>query len=488
LIMSVLLSDLIQTDAPLPAGMGAIRISGITSDSRAVRPGFLFAALPGTVADGANFIDAAFASGAVAAFALRGSYPGTKPVVISENPRRLLALTASRFFGSQPETVVAVTGTNGKTSVAVFVRQIWAAMGFSAASLGTIGVVGPNGTIPLAHTTPDPVALHEILASLRSDQVRHLAIEASSHGLLQHRLDGLLLTAGGFTNLTRDHLDYHGTEEGYIQAKLRLFTELLPQGSAAVINVDVAHAGRFSDAATKRGLQLISVGRQGQSITLHDVARHGFEQHLRISTATRAYMVTLPLAGEFQVANALVAAGLVLGAGGDEAQTFHALESLKGAVGRLDFAGKKPSGGSVFVDYAHTPDALESALTALRPYATGKLVVVFGCGGDRDPGKRPLMGAVAYRLAQRIFVTDDNPRNEDAALIRKAILVGVPGATEIADRYEAIATAIEYLGPNDVLLVAGKGHEQGQIVGKTVVPFNDHDAVTAALAKISSNA
>jgi UDP-N-acetylmuramoyl-L-alanyl-D-glutamate--2,6-diaminopimelate ligase len=486
--MSSFLSDLIQSDAAIPAAAGALRISGITSDSRDVKPGFLFAAMPGLKADGAGFIDSAFAAGAVAAIAQRGAYHGTNTVVESDNVRRLLPRVASRFFGPQPETIVAVTGTNGKTSVAVFVRQIWEAMGFRAASLGTIGVVGPDGTVPLSHTTPDPVLLHGIVAGLRNDHVKHLVVEASSHGLAQFRLDGLLLTGGGFTNLTRDHLDYHASEEDYIHAKLRLFSELLPQGAAAVLNADAAHASRFEDVARSRGLNVMTVGRSGKAIQLVNLELHGFEQHLRVAFGGREFKLTLPLAGEFQVANALVAAGLVLGAGGDEAQTFHALESLKGAPGRLDFVGKTQAGGSVFVDYAHTPDALETALKALQPFTKGKLVVVFGCGGDRDPGKRPLMGAVASRLAQSVFVTDDNPRSEDPKLIRKAILQDAKGAREIGDRREAIHAAIGDLGPDDVLLVAGKGHEQGQIIGAKTVPFSDHDVVREALKSVASHA
>ncbi len=477
-----LLSRLIGHDAELPAVAKTLQITGITSDSREVKTGFLFAALPGTKVDGARFVDQAFAKGAVAALVEGEAYQGPGVVVRTDNARRLLALVAARFYDAQPETVVAVTGTNGKTSVAYFVKQIWASMGFRAASLGTIGVIGPDSSTYLNHTTPDPVKLHEIVAQLRADHIRHLAIEASSHGLAQHRLDGMRLTAGAFTNLTRDHLDYHANEEAYVRAKLRLFSELLPQGAGAVINVDVPLADRFLAAAKVQGLSIFEVGRKAQQIRLLDSVREGFEQHLRIAAPSMEYRLTLPLAGDFQVSNALVAAGLVIAAGGDESQTFHALESLKGAPGRLDYVGRKSTGGSVFVDYAHTPDALQNALQSLRPYASqGKLFVVFGCGGDRDPGKRPLMGSVSAKLADVAIVTDDNPRTEDPALIRKATLQASNKLREIADRADAIRTAIGELGSEDVLLVAGKGHEEGQIVGNTVIPFSDHEVVRKAL-------
>ncbi len=483
--MTLSLAKLVDQDAKLPDGADAIRVSGITSDSRAVKPGFLFAALPGSKVDGSAFIQQAFANGAVAAIVQAGLQTGHGPIVSSDNPRRLLAIVAARFSGAQPDTVVAVTGTNGKTSVAVFVRQIWAKLGFRAASIGTIGVVGPADTKYLQHTTPDPVELHAIAAQLSEDHVKHLAVEASSHGLAQFRLDGLRLTAGAFTNLTRDHLDYHATEEEYLRAKLRLFGELLPQGAGAVINVDAPYAERLLVAARARGLNLFEVGRAGAQIRLVDCVQEGFEQHLRIATPHAEHRVTLPLAGEFQVSNALVAAGLVIAAGGDEAQTFHALESLKGAPGRLEFVGRKAGGGSVFVDYAHTPDALETALRALRPYARGKTVVVFGAGGDRDPGKRPLMGAAVAIFADIAIVTDDNPRTEDPAGIRKSVLTGAPKAREIADRAVAIQTAVSELGPDDILLIAGKGHEEGQTVGNRNIPFDDRAVARDALREFA---
>jgi UDP-N-acetylmuramoyl-L-alanyl-D-glutamate--2,6-diaminopimelate ligase len=479
--MSILLSRLLQQDAPLPSGEDVL-VLGITSDSRAVKPGFLFAALPGTKVDGSAYIAKAFASGAVAAIAQRGSYEGAGQVVEIDNPRRLLALMAARFYDRQPDTIVAVTGTNGKTSVSVFVRQIWAAMGFRAASLGTIGVVGPDGAEYLAHTTPDPVQLAQLVAKLRDDHVQHLAIEASSHGLAQHRLDGLRLTAGAFTNLTQDHLDYHHSFEAYFEAKMRLFDELLPRGAAAVINMDSPQGADVLRHAVKGGLVAFTVGRNGDDLKLVQSTANGLGQELVIKSKAGQHSVSLPLVGDFQVSNALVAAGLVIASGGETGLALHALESLKGASGRLELVGVTGAGASVFVDYAHTPDALENAILALRPYAKGKLHVVFGCGGDRDKGKRPLMAAAVAKHADIAYLTDDNPRTEDSAQIRREALVGAPRAIEIADRAKAISTAVSALGAGDILLVAGKGHEEGQTIGTTVYPFKDHDAVAAAIA------
>jgi len=458
-------------------------IAGLTADSREVKPGYVFAALPGSAANGAAFITNAVAAGAVAVVAPKG-ITAKVPVIAAENPRRLFALMAARFFGAQPDLVVAVTGTNGKTSVAAFVREIWVSMGFRAASLGTVGVVSPSGTIELAHTTPDPVKLHEIMAGLAADRVRHLAIEASCHGLSQYRLDGLRMSAAAFTNLTRDHLDYHASFADYFNAKMRLFEELLPRGAPAVINADAPEAFEIEKRAAARELAAFTVGRQGKNIRLLSAAREGFGQRLDVQGPSKRHSVVLPLVGDFQASNALVAAGLVIATGGEEELVFHALASLKGARGRLDMVARARNGAPVFVDYAHTPDALENAMRALRPYVRDKLHVVFGCGGDRDKGKRPLMGAVAAKLADRRYVTDDNPRTEDPQAIRAEIMAASPGATEIGSRAEAIRAAIDALGPGDVLLVAGKGHEEGQKIGKMVIPFSDHDAVKAAVAGV----
>jgi UDP-N-acetylmuramoyl-L-alanyl-D-glutamate--2,6-diaminopimelate ligase len=475
------LQRLLAQDAAVPTGAGDIVIAGVTSDSRAVKPGFVFAALPGTKNDGAKFIPQALQAGASAVIVAKGMYKGPGNIVEAENPRLLLAQIAARFYGEQPDTIVAVTGTNGKTSVAVFVRQIWAELGFRAASLGTIGIVGPDGTTKLEHTTPDPVQLQESVAALARDGVEHLAIEASSHGLAQYRLDGLRLTAGGFTNLTRDHLDYHGSFDAYFEAKMRLFTELLPPGAGAVINADSPSGEEVHLRAEARGLSTLLVGHKGRDIRLVDVQMEGLGQRLKLETKFGAFDVNLPLAGDFQASNALVAAGLVIASGGDAAHVFHALSSLKGAPGRLDLVGQNKDGATVYVDYAHTPDAIATALQALRPSVRGKLSVVFGCGGDRDKGKRPLMAKAAFENADHVIITDDNPRSEEAAQIRRDALVGAPSAKEIGDRAHAIRTAVDALKTGDILLVAGKGHEQGQIIGSEVRPFSDHDAVRAAL-------
>lgn len=475
------LARLLGTDNKLPPALAALEVTGLTADSRAVKPGFIFAALPGTTTDGAKFLPQAFAAGAVAAIAAAGTTSDKGPVIAVDNPRRVFALAAARFFGEQPELSVAVTGTNGKTSVASFTREIWEHMGFRAASIGTIGIVGPSGSSYLQHTTPDPVQLHEALAALAHDHVKHLVIEASSHGLAQYRLDGVRLSAGAFTNLTRDHLDYHATVEDYFNAKMRLFEELLPAGAPAVFNAESDRAAEVERRAKAHGLRPFGVGPGGEGLKLLSAQREGLGHKIRVRGPEREHEVYLPLVGDFQLSNALVAAGLVIATGGEEALTLHALEFLRGAKGRLEAVGKTAAGSPVFVDYAHTPDALENALGALRPYTKGKLVVVFGAGGDRDRGKRPLMGAAATRLADRVIITDDNPRTEDAAMIRAAILAAAPGAAELGNRAEAIAAAVKGLEAGDVLLVAGKGHEEGQTIGKETKPFSDHDAVLHAL-------
>ncbi len=468
-------------DAGLTAEQRRIPIYGITADSRAVEPGFLFAALPGVKADGIAFAKSAADKGAAAIVGTRAPDEALDAVFVRvPDARAALAGIAARFYPRQPKTIVAVTGTNGKTSVASFVRQIWAALGHPAASVGTVGLVSPKGEEYSNLTTPDPVALHRLVDRLAGEGVTHLALEASSHGLDQHRLDGLRLTAGAFTNLTRDHLDYHATFEDYRDAKLKLFTTLLPKKAPAVIAADGPGAGDFIAAARARGLKLITVGAHGLGIHLLDVEQAGFAQKLTVRHAEEDYTLTLPLAGAFQIENALVAAGLAIATGGKPAKVFAALENLQGAKGRLERVGER-NGAVVLVDYAHTPDALGNALDALRPYARGRLIVVFGAGGDRDPGKRPLMGEVAAAKADAVIVTDDNPRSEEPAKIRAAILAAAPGAREIGGRGAAIDTAVKELMPGDVLLVAGKGHETGQIVGDEVLPFSDHEAIRAAL-------
>jgi UDP-N-acetylmuramoyl-L-alanyl-D-glutamate--2,6-diaminopimelate ligase len=477
------LGELMGPEAALPATWRQIPIQGLTADSRAVKPGYLFAALPGTRTDGSCFIAEALQRGAAAILMPQGAahaLDGT-PVVEDADPRRRLALIAARFFGVQPEIAVAVTGTNGKTSVASFVRQLWEQMGYSAASLGTVGVVGPSGTQTLAHTTPDPIELHRILADLAKSGVTHLALEASSHGLEQRRVDGVRLAAGAFTNISRDHLDYHPSFEAYFNEKLRLFGELLPPGARAVIDVDTKAGEEVAALAKSRGLSLISVGRTGETLRLISVERDGFGQRLLVQHQSGKESFRLPLVGAFQASNALVAAGLCMATGTSAPTVLPLLANLRGARGRLDLAGTTKSGAPIFVDYAHTPDALAKALDALRPYVRQRLLVVFGCGGDRDKGKRPEMGAVAVDKSDVAIVTDDNPRSEEPEEIRREILAAAPGAIEIPGRATAVARAIAGLDEGDVLLIAGKGHETGQIVKGTIIPYSDHDAVDAAL-------
>ena len=475
------LRDLLA-DADVDPRRAGIEVHGVTADSRTVAPGDVFVAIAGSKTDGAKFVAAAVAAGAVAVVAeqMPAALPDNVAFVRVDNARRALALAAARLFPRQPATIAAVTGTSGKTSVAAFLRQIFAALGHNAASIGTVGIVSPQGETYGSLTTPDPIALHRSLQQLADAGVTHLAMEASSHGLDQHRLDGVRIAAAGFTNLSRDHLDYHPTLDAYLAAKLRLFADLVRPDGAAVINADDERAPQVVAVARQRGLRLLTVGRSGDGIHLDGVTVEGFAQRLQLSYAGRAFAVRLPLAGNFQVENALVAAGLALASGGDPDAVFAALERLEGAKGRLERVGER-RGAPIIVDYAHKPDALAKAIEALRPYVKGQLVVVLGAGGDRDPGKRPMMGEIAHRMADRVIVTDDNPRTEDAAKIRAAILAAAPGATEIGDRGDAIRSAIRGLRAGDVLLIAGKGHETGQIVGDRVLPFSDHEAVAAVL-------
>jgi UDP-N-acetylmuramoyl-L-alanyl-D-glutamate--2,6-diaminopimelate ligase len=469
----------------VPPGSGEMEISGITADSREARPGWLFAALPGAKADGARFIADAVGKGATAILARNGAADGVPdgvPVLTSPEPRRALALMAARLYSAQPETTVAVTGTSGKTSVAEFTRQIFTALGHKAASLGTIGLVKPNGSVYGGLTTPDPVALHRTLAELAGEGITHLAFEASSHGLDQFRLDGVRLKAAAFTNLGRDHLDYHPTMEAYLTAKLRLFTELLPPDGVAVINTDAEHAGEVIAAARHAGRRVATVGRDGEMLALESLAPDRFAQRLGVRHGGKTTDIRLPLLGAYQASNALLAAGLVMATGATADRVLAALPKLEGVKGRLEIMGLA-RGGLVVIDYAHKPDALAAALKALRPFGPGRLVCVFGCGGDRDRGKRPIMGRIAASLADTVIVTDDNPRSEDPKTIRAEILAGAPAAREIGDRAEAIHAGARLLATGDVLLVAGKGHETGQIIGSTIIPFSDHDAVRDVLTE-----
>ncbi|MGJ4943339.1 UDP-N-acetylmuramoyl-L-alanyl-D-glutamate--2,6-diaminopimelate ligase [Bradyrhizobium sp. HKCCYLS1011] len=482
------LGDLLRDDAPIDPRITAIDVTGLAVDSRAVKPGDLFFALAGVKTDGARFIDAAIAAGAVAVAAEHAPAGELAvPFVALSNARLALALAAARFFPQQPATIAAVTGTSGKTSVAAFTRQIWQRLGHSSASIGTIGLVSDKRTVYGSLTTPDPIALHRQLDEIARDGVTHLAFEASSHGLDQFRLDGVRVAAGGFTNLSRDHMDYHPDVAHYLNAKLRLFRDLIPPGGAAVISADHDCSQQVIDAAAARGLRVMTVGIRGdgagEGIRLVSAAVEGFAQTLEIEHRGRTRVIRLPLVGAFQIENALVAAGLAIGTGSDPDAVFDALGALEGAKGRLELVGEH-NGAPVFIDYAHKPDALAKALQALRPYAKRRLTVVFGAGGDRDAGKRPLMGAIAVENADSVIVTDDNPRSEDPAAIRAAILAAAKGAREIGDRAEAIRLAVEQLEAGDALVVAGKGHETGQIVGNKVLHFSDHEAVAEALAKV----
>lgn len=477
-----------------PSAPGDLLIEGLCVDSRETRPGYLFAALKGGRMDGAEFAQFAIRMGAVAVLAsAEGAETALKtmgelpaPFLISDNPRRTLAEVSARYFGSQPETVVAVTGTNGKTSVASFARQVFAALGRKAANFGTVGVEGAVRR-PLPMTTPEPITLHRLLAELAEEGVTHAAMEASSHGLAQHRLDGVRLSAGAFTNLSRDHLDYHATAEDYLNAKLRLFRDLLPKGAPAVLNADDPAYGAVWRAADQAGLDILPFGwgeGAANGLRLLDAAYDAEGQRLDIAGFGVRRTVRLGLIGGFQGLNALAAAGLAIGCGEDPADALAALETLKGVRGRMELAARRANGAAVYVDYSHTPDGLRVALEALRRHTPGRLIVVFGAGGDRDPGKRALMGAAAAAAADGIIVTDDNPRSEDPAPIRKAIIAACPGAIEIGDRAEAILTGVDALSPDDRLLIAGKGHETGQIVGDRVLPFDDSEQARAAVAAL----
>ncbi|RWH28866.1 UDP-N-acetylmuramoyl-L-alanyl-D-glutamate--2,6-diaminopimelate ligase [Mesorhizobium sp.] len=460
-----------------------LEVTGLSSDSRQVRPGVVFFALAGSKADGSTYAADAAGRGAAAIVAAKGNTISglSIPVLAVDDPRLALALSAARFFGKQPRTMVAVTGTSGKTSVAAFTRQIWEQAGFAAASIGTTGVVAPGRNEYGSLTTPDPVALHELLKELAEAGVTHASMEASSHGLDQRRLDGVKLAAGGFTNLGRDHMDYHPTVEDYHRAKLRLFDTLLPKGAPAVIFADDPWSQPTVHAARAAGLNVLTVGRHGEFLTLKRVEHERRRQRAEVEADGVLHEIDLPLAGDFQIANALVSAGLAISTGTSVDKALAALEKLKGAPGRLDLVGTTAAGAPVYVDYAHKPDALENVLTSVRPFTTGRVVVVFGCGGARDRGKRPIMGEIATRLADVVIVTDDNPRTEIPETIRAAILAAAPGAIEIGDRRKAIHEAVAMLHAGDTLIVAGKGHEEGQTIGTETFHFSDHEEVREAL-------
>ena len=481
------IKDLIGTDFPeiaaqLGPATGETEITAITADSRRVVPGALFVALSGSKADGKAFIEDAISRGAAVVVADGGSPGnGSVPVLAATTPRRVLAIAAANFHAHQPKTMVAVTGTAGKTSVASFTRQIWAHCGHPAAMIGTTGVIAPGRNDYGSLTTPDPVSLHQLLAELADAGVTHAAMEASSHGLDQHRLDGVRLSAAGFTNLGRDHMDYHPTVEDYMAAKMRLFDGVLPKGSPAVIFSDDSWSAQAIAAAKAAGHEVLTVGRKGDYLSLKRVEHFRHKQIAEIHVGDEIFEVHVPLAGDFQISNALVAAGLAMSTGISAKQAMAALDKLQGASGRLELVGQTKDGALAYVDYAHKPDALENVLSSVRPFTTGRIVVVFGCGGDRDKGKRPLMGEIATRLADVVIVTDDNPRSEVPQVIRGEIMDAAPGATEIGDRAEAIRAAVAMLKAGDTLIVAGKGHEEGQTVGSVTLPFSDHAELKKAL-------
>ena len=472
----------------------AAPVAGLCADSRETKDGFVFAALPGTRLDGAEFAPYAVRMGAVAVIAsldgalrardLIGGLP--VPFLIDDDPRRRLALAAAAFHDAQPATLVAVTGTNGKTSVASFARQLWAAQGFAAASFGTTGVEGAYAA-PLAHTTPEPITLHRALAAAAKAGVTHAALETSSHGLAQRRADGCRFAAGALTIVTRDHLDYHRDYADYAAAKLGLFARVLPEGAAAVINADDPVFPAAADLCRERRLRLLAVGRGPEAdLRILGADFHDAGQTLRFAWRGAERRADLALIGGFQALNALTAAGLCIGAGADAEATLSALARLRGVRGRMEEVARRANGARVFVDYAHTPDALAAALDALRLHTPGRLVVVFGAGGDRDAGKRPLMGEAAAARADHVIVTDDNPRSEDPAAIRAAVLAAAPEAEEAGDRAEAILRGVDSLGPRDRLLIAGKGHETGQTVAGETHPFDDAEQARAAVAALDA--
>ncbi len=470
-------------------------ITGLAVDSREVKDGFLFAALPGTRVHGAEFIQYALRMGAVAVLtdaqgaeiAQDALTAHDAVLIVAEDPRQTLAYTAALWFGAQPETMVAVTGTNGKTSVASFTRQIWMALGFDAVNLGTTGIEGAY-ELPLVHTTPEPITLHRALAEIEAAGVTHAAMEASSHGLAQRRMDGVRIAAAGFTNFSQDHLDYHATFEEYFAAKAGLFDRVLPDDGVAVINMDDPRGPDMAEIVQTRGQELIRVGRSpGCDLHLQGQRFEATGQELRFAWHDRVHQMRLNLIGGFQAENLLVAAGLVIAAGADPARVFETLPSMKTVRGRMQLAATRANGAAVFVDYAHTPDAVATALKALRPHVLGRLVAIVGAGGDRDPSKRPLMGHAAADNADIVFVTDDNPRSEDPATIRAAVMQGCPDATNVADRAEAILRGVDALGPGDALLISGKGHETGQIVGDDVFPFDDCEQASVAVAALDGS-
>ncbi len=456
-------------------------IAGLTADSREVAPGYLFAALPGTRADGAGFIPQAEERGAAAILARPGA-TSKLPIVFDEIPRRRLARMAARFFPGQPEVVAGVTGTNGKTSTVRFAAQLWSMLGRNAGSIGTLGAASAGFERKLMHTTPEPVTLHRTLQAMAEAGVTHLAMEVSSHALAQHRVDGVTFPIAAFTNITQDHLDYHGDFSRYLEAKRRLFSALLARDGVAIVNDGGEFAGRFSQAAVERGAVLRTVGPGGADLKIESADPHPGGLHLKVKENDAVHDVDLPLIGAFQAENALVAAAIVIESGFDAKTVLPLLEQLSPVPGRMELAARLGA-ASIYVDYAHTPDAVKTALQSLRPHVKGKLIAVIGAGGDRDREKRTLMGAAAHAHSDRVIVTDDNPRSEDPAAIRRQVIDGCMNAVDIGDRKKAIETGISMLEDGDALLIAGKGHETGQQVGHETLPFNDAEVAKAAALK-----
>ncbi|WP_339333493.1 UDP-N-acetylmuramoyl-L-alanyl-D-glutamate--2,6-diaminopimelate ligase [uncultured Maricaulis sp.] len=475
------LADLLL-DEGLAIDTADLTVRGLTLDSRKVEPGFVFAALPGVKVHGRDFIPKALANGA-AVILTDTPVEASVPVIIVDEPAALLARMAARFHPRQPGHIVAITGTNGKSSTVEFLRQIWAGAGLEAACLGTLGVTRGDRVEVTGYTTPDAVALQAALDRLAGEGVTHLAMEASSHGLKQHRMDGVRLQVGAFTNLTQDHLDYHPDFADYFASKLKLFTERLPATGRAVINVDSEWGGKMADAARARGLEVLTLGWRGRDLTIREITPRAASQSVVFSWCGTDHALDIPLVGEFQILNALGAAAIALADGVAEASVLASLKTLGGVPGRLEKVGETADKAPVLVDYAHTPDGLDKLLRAARPHTRGRVIVIFGCGGDRDASKRSKMGVIAANQADHIIVTDDNPRSEDPALIRQAILKGCPQAEEMADRAEAIRHGVAMLRAGDCLLIAGKGHETGQTVGDVVHPFDDREQGRQALAE-----
>ncbi len=469
-------------NGPAPA------ISGLSVDSRDTKPDHMFAALPGVNLHGAEFVQYAVRMGATLVLTDAAGLTQIGPdadnicILIADDPRLVLAKAASDWFQVQPETIAAVTGTNGKTSVASFTRQLWELLGQKAVNFGTAGVEG-EVSAPLSHTTPEPITLHKLLAELADKGVTHAAMEASSHGLSQCRLDGVKLSVGAFTNLSRDHLDYHANMDDYFAAKASLFRRVLPENAPAVVNImgDVGQKLATELAASR---PVISIGHNNADLAIKNTRYRADGQDVMVSHMGEDHLLKLDLIGGFQAENVLVAAGIAIATGGAPEAVFKACEKLTTVRGRMQHVATRANGALVYVDYAHTPDALETALNAMRPHVMGRLLVVFGAGGDRDAGKRPLMGEAAKNFADVVFVTDDNPRSEDPARIRSQILAACPKANEVGDRALAILTAVDALKPGDALLIAGKGHETGQIVGNDILPFDDAEQASIAVSAL----